>query len=463
MKKIIAIIFAVFAIFLVVPKFFAQPINQHIDAIVKRLDNTPGYLVSVAERTNNWFTTSAVITVSVDANAFLPLNPNKNYSDASQHLSANITLNVQHGPILIADRLSLGLAAWTIDTDKSLLRKHLTYAVTQSLYSIDGTTDFSGGNRFKDKIAAFSTIDGTEVDFSGWLGQGSLSLNDSFYSGSADTIAFTNGDTVTTIDNIALKIKADSDWLTMMGNPLYNSTATFSIDSVSIISPDTMPITLDKLLVGAQTQVKNNGSLMDVDVSYAFNNIQSRDMQINNFVLDLQINNLEKEFLKAYQNIMQYPEGPEKGLQHIVKNNLLAQLQTSPEVNIDELSANINGHNFSGRFLMKIDNIQILPSRLDDFKFWTHHTTARSSLKIDKALVLLIGEYILLPQLARNSDTRKLSVPERKAIVTGQINGMINVLIAQGILVDSGISYESSMDLDKGVTTVNGKITPMPF
>jgi hypothetical protein len=279
MKKIIAIIFAVFAIFLVVPKFFAQPINQHIDAIVKRLDNTPGYLVSVAERTNNWFTTSAVITVNVDANAFLPLNPNKNYSDASQHLSANITLNVQHGPILIADRLSLGLAAWTIDTDKSLLRKHLTYAVTQSLYSIDGTTDFSGGNRFKDKIAAFSTIDGTEVDFSGWLGQGSLSLNDSFYSGSADTIAFTNGDTVTTIDNIALKIKADSDWLTMMGNPLYNSTATFSIDSVSIISPDTMPITLDKLLVGAQTQVKNNGSLMDVDVSYAFNNIQSRDMQ----------------------------------------------------------------------------------------------------------------------------------------------------------------------------------------
>jgi hypothetical protein len=202
MKKIIAIIIAVLAIFLVVPKFFAQPISHHLDTIVKQLDSTPGYQVSIAERTSNWFTSSAVLAVKVDANAFVAPNDDKDNSAAFQHLSANITLNIQHGPILIADGLSLGLAAWTIETENSLLRKKLVYADTQSLYSIYGATDFFGNNSFNDEIAAFSTIGDTEVKFSGWLGQGSLSLDDSLYSASIDTIAFINSDTVATIDNI---------------------------------------------------------------------------------------------------------------------------------------------------------------------------------------------------------------------------------------------------------------------
>lgn len=463
MKKIIAIIIAVLAIFLVVPKFFAQPISHHLDTIVKQLDSTPGYQVSIAERTSNWFTSSAVLSVKVDANAFVAPNDDKDNSAAFQHLSANITLNIQHGPILIADGLSLGLAAWTIETENSLLRKKLVYADTQSLYSIYGATDFFGNNSFNDEIAAFSTIGDTEVKFSGWLGQGSLSLDGSFYSASIDTIAFINSDTVATIDNIELKINTDSNWLMMLDNPLYNSTVTFSIDSASINSPDSMPITLDKLIIGAQTQVKNNGTLMDVSNNYAFNKIESHDLLINDFILDLQINNLEKEFLKAYQNIMQNPEGLEKGLQHIVQNNLLAQLQASPELNIGELSVNINGYNFSGSLITKINNVQALPTRLDDPKFWSHHTNASSNIKIDKALVLLLGEFMLLPQFARNQNTRKLSLSERKAMIAGQVKGMIYALMSQGILVENASSYESSMLLNKGVATLNGQIMPPPF
>lgn len=463
MKKIIAIIIAILAIFLVVPKYFAQPISHHLDIIIEQLDSTPGYQVSVAERTSNWFTSSVVLAVKVDANAFVTPDVDKDNNAALRHLSANITLNIQHGPILIANGLSLGLAAWTIETENSLLRKKLVYADTQSLYSIYGATDFFGNNSFNDELAAFSTLGDTEVNFSGWLGQGSLSLDDSSYSGSTDTIAFINSDTVATIDNIALKIKTDSNWLMMLGNPLYNSTVTFSIDSASINSPDTIPITLDKLIIGAQTQVKNNGTLMDVNNNYAFNKIESRDLLINDFILDLQINNLEKEFLKAYQNIMQDSEGPEKGLQHIVQNNLLAQLQASPELNIEELSMNINGYNFSGSLTTKIDNVQALPARLNDPKFWSHHTNASSNIKIDKALVLLLGESILLPQFARNQNTRKLSLPERKAMIAGQIKGMVYALMSQGILVENANSYESSMLLDKGVATLNGQIMPLPF
>jgi uncharacterized protein YdgA (DUF945 family) len=463
MKKIIAIIIAMLAIFLVVPKFFAQPIEHHLDTIVKQLDSTPGYRVFIVERTSNWFTSSAVLAVKVDANALVPTNTDKNKSAVFQLLSANITLDIQHGPILIADGLSLGLAAWTIETDNDLLRKKLVYADKQSLYSIYGVTDFFGNNNFNDEIAAFTTMSDAEVNFSGWLGQGSLSLENSFYSGSTDTIAFINSNTVATSDNIELKIKTDSNWLMILDNPIYNSTVTFSIDSASINTSNTMPITLDKLIMSAQTQVKNNNTLMDVNINYAFNKIEHRDLLINDFSLDLQINNLAKEFLKAYQNIMQDPEGPEKGLQHIVQNNLLAQLQASPELNIEELSVNINGHHFSSSLATKIYNVQALPLRLNDSKFWSNHTNASANIKMDKKLVLLLGEFILLPQFGRNQNTRKLPIQERKTMIAGQIKGMVYALISQGIFVENVSSYESSMLLDKGVATLNGQIMPLPF
>ncbi len=118
-----------------------------------------------------------MLVVRIVGNAVILTNTDKNKSAVFQNLSANITLDMQHGPILIADGLSLGLAAWTIETDNDLLRKKLVYVDKQSLYSIYGVTDFFGNNNFNDEIAAFTTMSDAEVNFSGWLGQGSSSIS----------------------------------------------------------------------------------------------------------------------------------------------------------------------------------------------------------------------------------------------------------------------------------------------
>ena len=462
MKKITTILVIALVIILVLPRFYAHLISNYLDVLVKKFDSTPGYQVSISNRTSSWFTSSAVIKVAVDISLLRPTNANTQYSVNLKHLSADVLLNIQHGPILLGDALSLGLAAWTIEIDNSFLRKELTYTKAQSLYSVDGTTGFYGGSEFTDRVSAFSTTGRTQINFSGWLGQGSLSSHDSYYTGIADKINFIS-DTKMNITTIVLEIKADSDSLTVARNPLYNATAKFSIGSVTVNPVDTISIELDQLVISAQTKVNDSDSLMNVNLDYTIDKVESRDILVNDFFLNLQINNLVTEFLDPRHSTMQYPRESAENLQNIIQNNVLAQLKASPEITIKELSVNINSHSFSGSLSTKIHDVVALPLRLDDPNFWLSHMTLHSDLKVDKALVSLIGELILLPRLGHNSNVSKLSMRERKVMVASQMSGIIYALIAQGVLLENTSNYEGVLMIDKGIIMPNEGTKAFPF
>lgn len=463
MKKIIVAIMAVVAIFLVVPKFFAKPINQHIVNLVEQLDNTPGYQVSIAKHHRGWFSSTAIVTIKIDSDVFIsPTADQSEYADILKKLSGDGTLNIQHGPILIADGLSLGVAAWTFNSDESLLREALTYSNVERFYSLKGVTDFSGNSRYTDAITAFTTVKNVNNTFSGWAGQGTFSQKSLTYSGSSEFFTL-NDKTDVTVKDIKLKIQADSGWLEMLENPIYNSTGKLSVDTINIKVQDESPITMNGLAIAYETEKNTEETLVSMDMSYKVDTVKFSGGEANSFILKIQMNNLEKEFLKAYQNVMQDPNGLDKGLESLMQDNLFAQLQASPEMNISELSMNINDKRFSGNLFTKLDGVQSLPSNLTDPKFWMSHVIARSDITIEKSLALLLGESILLPQLANNPATQDLPLAQQKEMVAAQINSIVGSLVAQGTLTETENTYESALRLDKGAATINNKVTPLPF
>ncbi len=470
MKKSLVIGAAIVAIVMVTPKFLAAPINQQVGNIVTKINDAPGYKASITEQHSGWFTSFAKINVAFDVNTSSASS--QDGSDIYEDLNGELTLHIQHGPILLANGISLGLAAWSIETDKTLLRDTLSYPESQSIYTIKGNTGFSGDSHYKDEIAAFSTTENTENTFSGWAGKGLMSNSGSYYSGVTQAVKIANENASGSIENIALNIELDGNWLTALDNPIYNSTGNFSIDSFSLTpaaapfgaNPSKpSPITIDGLAINFKTQKNTDETLIDTLINYGFKKIESPTLSASDFIFNMELKNLEKEFLKAYQNTVSDPEGYEAGLQKMLENNLLAQLQTSPEVNIKELSIHIDGNKFSGNLFTKVENIDTLPAQLNDTRFWIQHTTASTNIKLDKAFALTLGESILLPQLANNPGTQSLPVSQHKEIVASQVNGMLSGLIVQGLLVEKDESYEADLRLEKGQATINGQATPLPF
>ncbi len=460
MKKTLLITTVVLAIVVAVPKFLSGPINQHIGTVVAKIDNTPGYKVAILEQHAGWFTSSAKINVSFDINTIAA--PDQNASNPFEHLNGDVTLNIQHGPILLANGVSLGLAAWSIEADKSLLRDTLTYSDSQSLYRIYGNTGFSGNSQYTDEILKFSTAE-TQSTFSGWTGKGVMSANGSYYSGVTDGVNISNSDLTSSIDTIALDIQLEGSWLAALENPIYNSTGKLTVGSLNITPAEQSAIIIDDISLGFETQKNADETLVDMIVNYGLKKVESPNFVASDFVMDIEFKNLEKEFLKAYQKVAGDPTGFEAGLQSLIENNLLTQLQASPEINIKELSINIDGKSFSGNLLTKIENVDALPAQLNDPKFWLLHTAASTDIKLDKALALTLGESFLLPQLASNPSTQSMPVSQQKEIVAAQINGTINGLIAQGLIVEKDSGYEANLRLEEGQATINGQVTPLPF
>lgn len=460
MKKVLLIGAAIIAIAIATPKFLATPINQKIEALVKKVDSIPGYEVSVVERSSGWFTSSANISVTIDINT-IP-SPDQHGSDLLE-ANGHLTLNVQHGPILFANGFSLGLAAWSIETDKTLLRDALSYSDSESLYSIQGNTGFSGDTQYSDSIASFSSTEDIQITFSGWSGKGLISTNDSHYSGITDSIAISNTETSSDIKKLAVEIQLDDNWLTILENPIYNSTGKLAIDAINITPSGQQAITLDDFIVDFETQKNAPETLANMMINYGFKQLKTPTLSASNFVLAIEIKNIEKEFLKAYQNIANNPEDLDAQLQSIVENNLLTQLQASPEININELSVNIDNKAFSGNLLTKIENIDALPAQLSDYTFWVQHTKASTTIKLNKALAFIVGKSVLFSQLSNNLHFQAMPASQQQEIIESQIKGILNGLISQGVLIEKGETYEADLRLEKGQAVINGQPTLLPF
>lgn len=458
MKKVLLIGAAIIAIAIATPKFLAAPINQKIDALVKKVDSIPGYKVSMTEYQSGWFTSSASISIDIDTIPSLDQH-NSDLLKTNGHL----IVNVQHGPILLANEFSLGLAAWSIETDKALLRDTLTYSDSESFYSIQGNTGFSGDTQYSDTIASFSSTEDIQITFSGWSGKGAMSTNNSHYSGVTNSIDIGSTDTNSKIEKVTLDIQLDDNWFAILENPIYNSTGRLAIDAIKIAPSGQQPFTLDEFVVDFETEKNTSETLSNIMVNYGFKKLKTPTLSASDFIMAIELKNLEKEFLKAYQNIANNSAGFDAGLQNIVENNLLTQLQASPELNINELSINIDNKSFSGNLLTKIEGVDALPTQLSDYRFWLQHTKASTNIKLNKALAFVLGESFLFSQLANSLDAQGLSASQQKEIVELQVKGMLNGLISQGLIIEKDESYEADIQLEKGQAVVNGKATPLPF
>jgi hypothetical protein len=469
MKKIIIPVAAIVLIGVVGPKFTGNGINEGLDNFVSILDKSPGYIATIESRETSWFSSSAVISVGIDPLIFAESGLAAAEMAPFEDLSATINVTAQHGPFLTLNGLSLGLSAWKAEVDPSVFRELLAYAEDEKFYSVTGNVGLFGGVNFEDIMPKFTVIpqdSGDEaITFSGWNGKGTASSESATYSGAIDLVTVSAEGVTFEMQSMILEGSVEGDWTAPMRGDFYNSASQFAIASINVDMPmlDTSA-KLEKLIIDVKTQKSEDDNLMDMAINYAIGSIQAPQFSGRDLVVKTEVNNLERAFFKAYQEASAKPAQMEQSIADIIETKLLPQLQASPEINITEMSGKVADGNFSGKVMAKVSAIDSLPESLEDPAFWVSKAVIDSNLKLDKAMILWVGEQVVANQIQADPNAAGMTDEEIKAIAGEQVEGMIEMFTQQGMItVNADGEYEMTFSMQDGQAMLNGNPMPLPF
>jgi hypothetical protein len=469
MKKIIIPVAAIVLIGVVGPKFTGNGINEGLDNFVSILDKSPGYIATIESRETSWFSSSAVINVGIDPLMFAESGLNPAEMVPFEDLSATINVTAQHGPFLTLNGLNLGLSAWKAEVDPSVFRELLAYAEDEKFYSVTGNVGLFGGVNFEDIMPKFTVIpqDGGDeaITFSGWNGKGTASSESATYSGAIDLVTVSAEGVTFEMQSMILEGSVEGDWTAPMRGDFYNSASQFAIASINVDMPmlDTSA-KLEELIIDVKTQKSEDDNLMDMAINYAIGSIQAPQFSGRDLVVKTEVNNLEKGFFKAYQEASAKPAQMEQSIADMIETKLLPQLQASPEINITEMSGKVADGNFSGKVMAKVSAIDSLPESLEDPAFWVSKAVIDSNLKLDKAMILWVGEQVVANQIQADPNAAGMTDEEIKAIAGEQVEGMIEMFTQQGMItVNADGEYEMTFTMQDGQAMLNGNPMPLPF
>jgi uncharacterized protein YdgA (DUF945 family) len=208
------------------------------------------------------------------------------------------------------------------------------------------------------------------------------------------------------------------------------------------------------------SKVNDAGTLMDADMNYSMDALSVAGVDAKNVLIKTEFNNLEKSFFKAYQEASMDPEL----LPEMMETKLLPQLQANPELNITELSGQINDGNFTGKFLTKLEGIDAMPASMEDPSFWMSALVVDSKVSMDKAMALWIGEQVVTSQMMTDPNAAGMTEEEISEIAAQQVEGMIGMFTQQGMItVTPEGMHEMTFTMQDGQALLNGNPMPLPL
>ena len=474
MKKAVILATLIVAVGLIGPKFIGSGVNEKMDDFVGALNKTPGYEATIVSSQSSWFSTVATVKIGLDPAIFGDLTASPEAVEFFEDFSINAHVTAQHGPLLTLNGLGLGLLALKAEVDEATLRDYLAYSEDERLYSLLINIGLLGSASYSDEVEAFTVVDGSDkadsksLSFSGWSGGGTMSASHLDYRGQMDSISMPQdvGFPLFQMRSVSLAMNMDDSWANMIAGAFYDSSFEFVIGSIAMGSPMDEKATLmvEKIVMDGVSEKSNDGQLMDVTLNYGIETIASEGFNAKDLVFNTEFNNLEKTFFTAFQEASVDPSEIDQ-MTEVLKSSLLPQLQASPEFNITEMSGGVGNGSFSGKMLMKITGVDSMPDVLEDPGFWLSKAGVDSTITLDKAMALWVGEKMLVSQLQGDPQmASQMTNKEIKDLAVQQAGAMIETLSQQGMVIatEDG-DYQMMFTLKDSQATLNGNPMPLPF
>lgn len=468
MKKVVLSGLAIVAVVvLVTPRIVGLQFESKVQEIVSSINQMPVYQANVNSLQSGWFSSTAEISIGMK----MPDTMTEGMPPID--LSFNLLVEGAHGPVLLSDGFSLGWLFTKIQTNAKQLPEGLVAQDAAPIYMFEGITGFSGSTSYNDAVAALSYTDADTsmiLEFSGMTGTGEVSAEKLVYESAASSLNIEIPSAlIFNMNELTIDVDAEAGIVQFFNQELYDSVANISVASMDVNNPtNSNSSTMTNLSVDIVSDFDEASDLGDVKIATRLASVESQDMSLKDFVLDIEFKNLQGEFIKAYNkltgdmlDLVNDPEASAQAMDNFMDEYLLSQLQAEPEYNLTAISGKIDDSEFNGMILAKIAGVSEMPVSIEDQSFWLQHAVVDSKLTMQKGAALYVASQMVKAQVAGNPQFMAMNPEEQSQLISQQAEATLVGLEQQGMISINEEDYQVVFTMQNAEAILNGNPIPL--
>ncbi|MGM0525098.1 MAG: DUF945 family protein [Pseudomonadota bacterium] len=446
---------------LVTPTFIGQSAERDIKSLVEAIDKHPVYGAELKSYQRNWFTSHAVLAFT----SKLPEAEEITGDRATTLHSGEVTLDLQHGPVLTRYDAGLGTLSWQLTANDQSLRDTLTGDADKPLYQAIGSVGLTGRGVFRDEIADVSYQDKTQnftFQISGLQGEGAFSKEGLRYQGASEQLTFGIENEPVLLNNVAFTTEVKGTLIDALTGGLVENDNLVTVEKIGSNSDALM----EGIKIRVLTELSEDGETMGVDVEQSIASVEVLSQVVKDLKLKLSVDQIDSDFIKAYYQFGVATNGETPEFRHeqmvaLFEKHLDQLVAAKPQLSITELSGKLPDGDFNGKANVVLDEIDTLPSDGVSAEFLQDHLLGEGAIQVDKSLVESIVGLQLRSVLARQMPHMDVESDQFKSRVDQQVTQLISFYLQNGYLVDKNTEYESILEFREGGFLLNGNSIPL--
>jgi uncharacterized protein YdgA (DUF945 family) len=242
--------------------------------------------------------------------------------------------------------------------------------------------------------------------------------------------------------------------------------ASLSIESITATGQlqSAMPLfEATNIKIESDVYIDTSGELLEMRVDYGLDALRLEDNEIAAGALGVTVRNVDVAALEAYSAAAAEAasSGDPTTILVALGPHLERALQAAPSLTLDPIRFRYDDEPFDGRVEITTNTPQ-LPAAgtlsFDNPLFILGLLNVDANLQVSKALAAELATLSAKMQLGSDPS---IPLDQLDYMAEAQSGLMLTMLIGQGVLVEDGDGYRTSVQLTNGAVTLNGN--PLPF
>jgi uncharacterized protein YdgA (DUF945 family) len=443
---------------LAMPGLVGSMTEARVRERVAAIDASPTATAEVKSFDRGWFRSTARIELRLVPDNVAQLADFA--SNLGPFAALPIRVDFAHGPVAVLDGVHFGwskLVARADPTAPGITELEQTLGVPY-LFEFRGRSRYLGGLTFDADAPPFNLpIDDALLTFSGATLAGGFAR--SHLDADAQIGAVELASPTATFALRGLQATVDNELRSQYVMP---GRASFSIDSVSAGDATAATFEAANLSIQSDVELDAAAELLEMSVSYTVDSVRVMDDTITAAALGLTFRNVDVATLEAYSAAATEAAAAadQAALVASLGPYLERALKTGPSLTLDPFRFRYGEEPFEGRIEITTNTQRLPPAGtldLDNPLLILGLVNADADVRLSKPLAADLATLSARLQLGADES---IPADQLEYMAEAQSGLMLTMLVSQGIVVEDGEGYRSSLQFRDGTITLNGNLLP---
>jgi uncharacterized protein YdgA (DUF945 family) len=445
------------------PRVVGSMTEARVRERVAAIDASPSAAATVRSFERGWFKSTARIELTLMPDELAQAAANA--GDGNPFLGGAplpIVVEFAHGPVAMLDGTHFGWSKMIArpDTAEPGIGELQRTLGVPYLFEFRGRTSYGGSLAFDADAPAFVLpIDEARLTFSGATLAGALDGTRLRADANVGSFEFDSPTGTFAVSDVWAR--ADNDLFSEYVLPGKASLEIGKLSVTDALRGTTPMLEADDVAVASDSALSADSALAHFTVTYGVESLRIEESELTEAEMAIAVRNVEVAALEAYGAAVRDTAGAPGAALATLGPQIERALQSGPSLTIEPLRFRFDDEPFDAKV-----SIAAVPSRLPPAGALNLESPlamlgvfdTKAEARASKPLTLQLAALAAKVQLGADG-----SIPpdQLEYMAEAQSGLLVTMLIGQGVLVDDGDAYRTSVEFAAGALTLNGN--PLPF